>query len=369
MKRDRTFSQSCLSLLSLSSLIWLATTPPSFAQFARLYSVRNGIVELKRPNWSAFYRAYPRTMLTGDDLLDVAVGADVFLLCPDGFVSDAIQTGVSNVGATCVGTPRSVRPSFEVSETWAATDEQQPYVISPWSEQVRTGTPILRWNPVDGAQQYTVTLLRRAGETWEAVWTATSEQTEMDYPADEPPLEEGREYSLQVFTAEDTTATESPLASFRLLDGFDQAPLAEKIAEIEAFPVDDVTKTLILVEEVYPRYKLFPEGINQLTALVEAGHGSDRIYRLLGDYYIRSGLVLPTEESYLSAIELAKESNHLEEQVMAAWGLGTLYSRTEQPQAACTYLNSARQLAMDLSDTNLVASIEKEIERLQSNNS
>lgn len=368
MRHPQPSPQRIYSLISLSILIWLAAIAPSFAQFARLYTVENGTVKLKRPNWSAFYVTYPRTMLTGDDLLDVEVGADAVLLCPDGFITDSIQVGISNVSASCFGTPRAVRPSFEVSESWHATEESQPYVISPWSEQVRTPTPPLKWNSVEGAQQYTVTLLQRAGETWEEIWTVVSDQAEMAYPANQPALEDGREYALKVSLGETSSTPDSPTVSFRLLDGFDREPLAEEIAEIDSFSVDSVTKTLILVEEVYPRYKLFPEGINQLTALIESGNESELIYRLLGDYYIRSGLVLPAEESYLSSIGLAKENNNLEEEAMATWGLGTLYGRTGQSEAACTYLSRAKQLATDLTDTSLVSSIEDEIARLQANN-
>lgn len=365
-----------LLLLLLATCIWPLFSATAAAQFARLYDVQGGAVYLRRRNWSNFHRTYPRTMLLGDDLLNVEVGADVVLLCPDGFLSDSIQVGVSNVGATCVGTPRSVRPSFGISEQWYATDAGVPYVISPWSEQVLSSAPPLRWNAVDGAAQYEVTLQRRLGKTWVTVWTLTSHESSMDYPADRPELEAGEDYALRVTVASPLSeqiagasvyAREtSPSAAFRLIDGFDQQPLAEEIAAVEAFEVDAVTKTLIVVEDIYPRYKLFSQGINDLTALIEANHGNELIYRLLGDYYIRSGLVLPAESSYLTAIDLAQTAENIEEEAMAAWGLGTLYGRTGSTEDACTYLHRARKLATELGDSDLMENIEAEVARLSS---
>ena len=163
-KRKRQSYQPLL-LLSLAICIWPLFSAAAAAQFARLYDVQGGAVYLRRRNWTNFYRTYPRTMLLGDDLLNVEVGADVVLLCPDGFLSDSIQVGVSNVGATCVGTPRTVRPSFGVSNQWHATNAGMPYTISPWSEQVLSTAPPLRWNAVEGAAQYEVTLQQLLGET------------------------------------------------------------------------------------------------------------------------------------------------------------------------------------------------------------
>ncbi|MEL6816162.1 MAG: tetratricopeptide repeat protein, partial [Cyanobacteria bacterium J06598_3] len=346
--------RNTLLTLSLAACLWPALSNSALAQFARLYQVEGGAVYLRRSNWSNFYRTHPRTMLLGDDLLNVEVNAEVVLLCPDGFLTDSIQVGVSNVSATCVGTPRSVRPTFGISESWDATDDTVPYIISPWSEQVRTATPILRWHDVGGVEQYEVTLRQRDGENWVDVWTVMSDRAVMAYPADQQGLEAGTDYALQVTIPGATPSADTvPTKVFILLDGGDQQPLAEDIAEVEAFDVDPITQTLILVEEVYPRYKLFAQGINELTALIEAGHGNELIYRLLGDYHIRSGLARPAELSYLQAVELAQASDNLEEEALAAWGLGTLYGRTGQAEEACTYLQQAQTLATELGDTNL----------------
>ncbi|MEO0769686.1 MAG: hypothetical protein AAFY72_09660, partial [Cyanobacteria bacterium J06649_4] len=81
--------------------------------------------------------------------------------------------------------------------------------------------------------------------------------------------------------------------------------------------------------------------------------------------YIRSGLALPAEASYLKAMELAQAGENIEEEALAAWGLGTLYARTDQAQEACTYLQQAQKLATELGDDNLLESVNAEIARVR----
>jgi hypothetical protein len=95
---------------TLGIALYISTAAAAPFQLARLYSVTGGTVYLQRPNWSDFYPTYPRTMLNSDDFLDVPVGAEVVLLCPDGNLRDWLGSGVDNVGSVCPGTPRIHRP-------------------------------------------------------------------------------------------------------------------------------------------------------------------------------------------------------------------------------------------------------------------
>ncbi|PZV09779.1 MAG: hypothetical protein DCF32_01620 [Leptolyngbya sp.] len=348
---------------TLSLVSWLGFTAAASAQLARLHSISGSQVQLKRSGWTNFRRALPGTALYGDDRLRVRPGTVVVLVCPDRRVTDNVPAGDSSVSRACPDTPRRVRPTFGVSETWSAGDAALPYVISPWSGQVLTPKPLLRWNAVAGAQLYTVTLKKRDGEDWAEVWTIQSSQTTLCYPASQPALELGDEYVLQVVAENAAEASDDgePVEIFSLISRDERADAEAAIAAVNAMDASQELKTLILVDEVYPSYKLFAQGINDLLALVESGTETTQIYRLLGDYFIRSGLELPTEQSYLKAIELAATGENLEEQVRAQWGLGTLYNRVDRPEEAKVLLRQAQQGAMALGDAKLLASIEAEL--------
>jgi tetratricopeptide (TPR) repeat protein len=121
---------------------------------------------------------------------------------------------------------------------------------------------------------------------------------------------------------------------------------------------------LILVEEVYPRYQLTAAAIADLEDLVSQGFDLAQVRRLLGDIYLRSGLRLLAETSYQRAIALAIATDNLEEEVMAQYGLGTLYSRTGQTARAIAQLTAAQAGATALGNATLAADIATELEGL-----
>ena len=360
--------QRWLITLFFSTTLWPLLTSPAAAQFARLYSIENGDVYLRRPNWSDFYRTQPRTMLTGDDALIVEGDAStrVTLLCPNGS-QQLWTTGVgqaANVGSTCFGTPRWFRPSFGVSNTWHATDATEPYVISPWAGQVLTTTPHLRWNAVEGASGYSVGLLHKDSEGWTEMWTVNTTHSSINYPRDEAALELGEEYALQVTVTGEPKGAEESSVIFGAISGPPRRAAEAESAEIDALPIDRAMKVVRLVEEVYPTSDLYAEGINDLTALINDGMETAQIQRLLGDYFVRSGLVIPAEESYLAALSLAEMEENIEEEATAAWGIGTVYGRVGREEEARVYLEQGLAIAKELGDEDLAASIEKELDRL-----
>ena len=352
-----------LLLVTFSLLGWLAFSTAASARLARIYSIEEGQVKLKREGWSQYHPAFPGTLLYADDLLDVEPGAEVVLICPDREQTDAVRAGISNVSSACPDAPRRVRPVFGVSDTWSAGDPSIPYVITPWSDQVLTATPELRWNSVPAAERYTVTLRQRSGSRWSEVWSVVTDQTTLCYPADQPQLEPGEEYAVQITTGSgSTSAVEwTPPVVFSLMGSDERVAAEAAIDAVNGMEVSRELKTLILVEEVYPNHRLFAQGIRDLLDLIAAGTETVRVYRLLGDYFIRSGLELPTETHYLKALELAEAAEHLEEQVKAQWGLGTLYNRVGKTEQAREYLTAAQEGATALGDEDLLARINAEL--------
>jgi hypothetical protein len=170
-----------LLVSSLALVSWLAFSPPVSASLARIHSILEGKVELRRNGWKNFQQAASGTALYGDDDLRVTPGTEVILVCPDRTSRDFFPAGEYRISRVCPGTPRRVRPTFGVSDTWSARDANSPYVITPWSGQVLSATPTLRWNAVADAELYTVTLKRRAGDRWVDVWTVKTDQSVLAY--------------------------------------------------------------------------------------------------------------------------------------------------------------------------------------------
>ncbi|PSR19414.1 hypothetical protein C8255_02055, partial [filamentous cyanobacterium CCP3] len=233
-----------------------------------------------------------------------------------------------------------------------------PYVIAPRLDTVLSPTPALRWNPVEGAETYRVSLQTRRGPLWEL----ETDQTAIPYPEDQPPLTPGTLYTLVVETDSRSSSTDDPPElRFNLLTGDRAAAAQTDIAAVEAMDLPDMVKTLILVEDVYPRYELTAAAMDALEGLVAAGCETAKVRRLLGDLYLKSGLRLLAEQNYDTALALALATENLEEQVLAQYGLGTLYARVEEPEKAIEYLEAAQAGALALGDTTLADDIAAEL--------
>ena len=350
--------KACLSL----GITALALFPNAAqASLARIISVQ-GSVEIRRATGTTFQRAFPGTALYGPDLLQPSRGSRIMVICPNGRTQWRVPAGtISAVNNGCPGTPSALKPEFGIGDLRGGSDPTIPYVITPRQDLVLSPTPTLRWNPVEGATQYTVSLRTRRGTLWEV----TTPESTLPYPEDQLELSPGTRYTLVVQADTGTNSTnDPPKLAFNLLAGEEVSEATEAIATVHALNLPELPKALILVEEVYPRYQLTAAAIEDLEALVSHGFELAQVRRLLGDLYLRSGLRLLAEANYQRAIALAFATDNLEEQVMAQYGLGTLYSRVGETAQAVVQLSAAQDGADALGKATLVADIAAELSEL-----
>ncbi|MEB3289504.1 MAG: tetratricopeptide repeat protein [Leptolyngbya sp.] len=332
---------------------------PSAAQasLARIISVQ-GSVEVQRATGTTFQPAFPGTALYGPDILRPRRGSRVMVVCPNGQSQWRVPAGtVSAVNNGCPGTPAALKPEFGVGDLRGGSDPAIPYVIAPRQDLVLSPTPTLQWNPVEGATQYTVSLRTRRGTLWEV----TTPEATLPYPENQPPLSPGTRYTLVVEADTGAASTdEPPELAFNLLGGDEATEAAQQIAAVQALDLTELARTLILIEEVYPRYQLTAAAIADLETLISHGFELAQVRRLLGDIHLRSGLSLLAEANYLRAIALATATDNLEEQVMAQYGLGTLYRHTGNAEGAMEQLAAAQAGAEALGNATLAADIANE---------
>ncbi|MDJ0707191.1 MAG: tetratricopeptide repeat protein [Leptolyngbyaceae cyanobacterium MO_188.B28] len=343
-------------------LLLVLGSSTAWAGLARIMSIR-GSVQLQREGWREFQPAYPGTALYGPDLLQPSRGSRVLVICPNGSTRWIVPAGtISAVNNGCPGTPSALKPQFGVGDLRGGSDPAVPYVIAPRRDSVLNPTPRLSWNPVEGAESYTAALQAR-GET---LWRFETEQTEIPYPDSEPELAPRKLYTLVVTANTGSASTDEAVElRFNLLGG-DQAGEAQaEIDAIRALDLPELLKTLILVEEIYPNYRLTAVAIADLTNLIDQGVETAQVYRLLGDVYLKSGLRLLAEASYGQAIGLAIPSGELEEQVLAQLGLGELYSQVDEPEKAIRQFQCAQAGATELGDESLISSIEEKLAGLK----
>lgn len=342
--------------LGLSLATLTVTASPARAGLAWVSSIE-GRVELRRDGWSRSQRALTGTALYGPDILRPARGSRVVVICPNGRTRWTVPAGtISAVNNGCPGTPSRLRPQFGIGDLQGGSNSSIPYVITPRTDLVLSPRPLLRWNPVEGAKRYRVMLASR-GET---LWQIDTDRSEIPYPASQLELMPRQLYTLTVTADTGASSADEALAlRFNVLAETQAEAAQAEIDAINAQDISDELKTLMLVQEVYPNYQLTAAAVNDLERLIASGVETAQVYRLLGDVYLKSGLRLLAEESYLEAVTIAMRSHTLEEQVRAQLGLGTLYSQVGERDSAMRQLRCAQAGAATLGDERMIESIDE----------
>ncbi|WP_299409530.1 lipopolysaccharide assembly protein LapB [Acaryochloris sp. IP29b_bin.148] len=347
-----------ISVLILSTFCLGTVQCSAEARWARILSIQ-GNVKVRRRGWQRFQKALHGTVLAGADFIQPQRGSRVFVICPNGKTRWLVPAGtISVVNNGCPRTPSAFRPHVEVGDLAGGRDASVPYVIAPRSGSVLHSTPIIRWNPVQKAERYVVTLSSRE----KRLWQINTDQTEIPYPKGTATLKPGRLYTLVVQADTGSTSLDETLKPrFNVLSE-QQATAAEtEISAIQAMDLPQDIKTLMLVEDIYPNYRLTARSIIELEHLVNLNIESSKVYRLLGDVYLKSGLKLLAEKNFAKAIDLATTSENLEELLLAQLGLATLYDQAGESQKSLHQFRCAQISAAELGDAQILQNIQEKL--------
>ncbi|GEM_PF-536621 len=238
-----------------------------------------------------------------------------------------------------------------------------PYIVSPRYTWLLTKKPTLKWNAVEGATRYTITLYREGLREDIKVWQKSVESQEpvegveeFSYPSGEKQLEAGADYRLVVEANNGRSSEEENIdpddydvesrdvsgLKFRLLGEADVQSIQKDFEEImQKEGLSEEDKKIELAFH-YTANNLYAEAIEILNSLVNNSSRKSYVYRNLGDFYAQSGLNLLAKKSYLKAIEKAQETQDVLEQALALQDLGELYMKMHEPSDDISLLEQAR---------------------------
>jgi|SRR5579871_859274 len=149
-----------------------------------------------------------------------------------------------------------------------------PIPLSPAFTMIRTTHPILRWQPVEGAEGYTVVIAHQTQKgDRQPLWKQTaSAQTQVTLPA-EVLLLPGELYVWQVTATVQGASRRSPFAWF--------AVLTEK-AQQEIQRLDtDYARSALVRASIYEAYGLFEEALVQVEHVARLNPGSPSVEAML----------------------------------------------------------------------------------------
>jgi len=307
-----------ISLLACS-LPWARENDGTAVQSGlNLLVAAEGEIQLKRSSWSNFARTALGAVIYPGDQLRPASGAKVVVLCQsltEWIVPSGAPVGIAN---GCPATEQTVlrRGVSQIGHTRGGDNPLIPYIISPRQTKILAEQPVISWNPVSGASTYTVQVI---GE--KVIWEEsgiTANQVIYNGPA----LQEKKTYRV-VVTSDSGDSSEDENAGglgFSLLENKEAKAVLAAKTRITGLALSDEARALALAQ-LYQGYGLLSEASLALEVLAVKESQTPAIYRLLGDFYLQTGLNLMAEDRYNRALALYAQAGDLEGQAEAQMGL------------------------------------------------
>lgn len=250
-----------------------------------------------------------------------------------------------------------------------------PIVLSPRSTKLLDARPLLRWTTINNAASYKITVRWNEG-SWSTTVPAKSDvQTqEIIYPPPcasgqdtdcASPLKPGESYKLIVeANRRDSEEEGLPNLGFTLLTTTDAQKVRKKAAEIEHLALSGSLKTYMLAS-FYANNELNADAI----AILERDLGSQQnpaAIRLLGDLYLKSGLLHRAETLYLSLLK--PDVAALDTPAGSAIThhmLGEIYELLGNTQEAIKYYVEAGKLYRSVNDQKSTTQVENRLSELR----
>ncbi len=311
----------------------------------------NGTVQVQRggqTNW--------RTLRQGDqlrpnDLLEVGNNGAVRVICTSLKIWNSPRSGRFPVNDVCPKTwdnswLRIPAPVDQPLIDPRGTDSPDtPFMLNPrHNTAISDAKPLLRWNPVPGANYYEVLVW---GQDDDVSWKVRVKQSEVVYEGPQP-LQSGKRYRVVVRTNGRWSVLEQA-TNFRLLGKKEREEIQTMITNISQQVAVEEAKVLAIA--YVQRYqKLYGVAIEGLEQWLGAGNRSGAVSQLLGDLYWEVELGKLARERYLTGLAWVRQDDNLGRQVALLESLGLVDQSLGDLQSAIQWLTEAQEIYRTLGD-------------------
>ncbi|MEA5418588.1 tetratricopeptide repeat protein [Spirulina sp. CCNP1310] len=347
------------------ALTWGMAIAPAQSQSLVIVSEKRGNVEIQRGG-GTFQPLAPGARLQGTDLIRVASGGSVTLLCGNLATQPINRPGTFSVVQHCpMAAQAKSRQTDRVRSPQDSENPAIPYLLNPRNDGVMQSlTPTIRWHDVPGVTEYTVYLQGRGlptqsyqvrGNTW------VYDQ--------ETPLQYGRSYRVTIValgTACDRPGATSPCqANFMLLTEAEVAEAEAKVAALTALDLPPAIYNLSLAE-MYGEYELYGEGIAVLEKAIAADTAVLSTYITLAEFYEAVSRYQTAQTTYEQAWAMAQETEDGLAAAAIAATLGELHDFLGDQGEAIAWLERAEAAYTQLGDQESAAEIAATLAELRS---
>jgi hypothetical protein len=349
------------------TLLLVSVSTPGFSQQRQQQGLNfiseiKGNVEIKKPEWKNYQRAYGGETLSLSDKLRLAQGASAKVLCDNLRGWNLNSKGEFEVSKGCPSTTRQIlrRTNANTSKTRAGNDPTIPYLISPRNSVILTRQPTFQWNPVEAATSYEVQVLGP-----DVNWTTQVKQPQVVYSGKQA-LKPGSRYWVKIMASNGVSneKEEGRFRGFSVLNDANTQQVKTDIAQLQQEALSNESKMLALAH-LYRSNDLNADVINLLEGLVKKGSRSTAVYQLLGTTYQQIGLNQLAKERYLTALQLAKAERNLAGQAIIQASLGEVDVSLDQLKQAFQWFQDAQDNYQLLGDRGQVEELQKKLDNLK----
>jgi len=220
-----------------------------------------------------------------------------------------------------------------------------PYVLTPRKSMILTTHPEIRWNTVDGASSYTISL---SHPEFEAIaWEVAAENLNYQYPLNQPELVSGERYTLKITTDNFVASTEDGQTVWLQVLG--KAEQQELFALLEELRQQDFSpSTEIVIESIlYEEFELYSNAIAILSGYLRENESAIAVRERLAELYGTIGLLPEQEQQYQQIVRLTK-GEITESRAIALGQLADIAALREEHEIAETYLAESQAIYQQL---------------------
>jgi hypothetical protein len=368
--------------IGLLSFVFGVSVIPVSAQIAWIHAIQGtGKVKIQRQNRTIWDLASVGKEIKEGDQIRAEKGMKVWVRCPNKKDPVRVKAGVE-VGfrSICINwISRQERGSHLDLATLGGLNPNLPYLIAPRHTLLITQKPLLRWNGVPGASEYTL----EVKSPKVILWQTKTQDNQILYAG--PTLEPGVPYTIIIRTnngknSVDETTRDGKKAThleFRLLQPAETPKIANPNPSNlpDILSLVDLYSNYTLPESLLPNYQLprdyaetytlAGEAIALLESAIQKGQSTPLIHRTLGDLYWQTGLINPAETEYKKAISLANPSESIEDTTLAQEQLGQIYGVAGKKAEAHQAYLQAIEGYQTLGDQSKVKELQAQLERLK----
>ena len=309
-------------------LIAVLFVPNASAQSERIGLVTDvvGSVELAKAGSDTFSKADWGTPLFEGDRVRTAASSEAVVLFSNSNMLTIRAGNTFTVSASSVSSPALSGPVKAVDgELMAAASDLTLHragqgeievlgglrsggasadieISFPRNSKITSARPQFSWTSAGDFEEYKVTVRTANG----AVWSGSTSDMEMMYPADAPALVAGETYFWQVDGEDMLDVASSPLVSFEVLSDANLAKIEAGKAQITAL-FDGASLSsgqLYMIGSMYVKQGLIADAITTFKQISESNPQAAMPHEILGKLYYEIGLKDEAVRALQTAIAL-----------------------------------------------------------------